>query len=216
MPELIIACLSQKGGVGKSTLARLIARTYAAGGWSVKIADFNIRQGTALDWVNIREREGVEPKIDAQAYTSPTAMKREMADLVVADGRPDSDQSSLDIARLATLNVLPTGLTLDDLKPQLLFARELLEKGVDHRRIMFVLNKTGDSDLALVEARAYLETSGLYVAEQDLTAKTGYQMAQNTGRAASESKFESLNEKADTLASQIVDRVNLLTGVEAA
>lgn len=216
MPAIIIACLSQKGGVGKSTLARLIARTYAAGGWSVKIADFNTRQGTSLDWVAIREREQVDPVIQAAAYTSPTAMKREGVDLVVADGRPDSDQSSLDIARMATLNVLPTGLTLDDLKPQLLFARELLEKGIDHRRVMFVLNKTGESDVALEEARAYLQTSGLYVAEQDLSTRVGYQYAQNTGRAASESKYPSLNEKADTLAAQIVDRVNLLTGEQAA
>lgn len=216
MPELIIACLSQKGGVGKSTIARLIAHAYAAAGWEVKIADFNTKQGTSIDWAAIRQREGVEPKISAEAYVQPTALKREQADLVVADGRPDSDQSSLDIARVATLCVLPTGLTLDDLKPQLLFARELLEKGIDHKRIMFVLNKTGDSDLAVTEARAYLGSSGIHVAETDLSARTGYQMAQNTGRAASESKYPTLNERAETLASNIVDRVNQITGVAAA
>lgn len=216
MPSLIISCLSQKGGVGKSTIARLIARTYAAADWDVKIADFNTRQGTSLDWVAIRTREQVEPRITAEPYTQPSALKREEVDLVVADGRPDSDQSSLEIARLSTINILPTGLTLDDLKPQLLFARELLEKGVQHERIMFVLNKTGESDLAVKEAREYLGSSGLYVAEQDLSSKIGYQMAQNTGRAASESKYSTLNDRAEALAANIVDRVNLLTGEAAA
>ncbi|WP_193371722.1 hypothetical protein [Polymorphum gilvum] len=36
---LFIGTISQKGGVGKSTLARLIAREYALAGWNVKIAD---------------------------------------------------------------------------------------------------------------------------------------------------------------------------------
>ncbi|SCW95555.1 ParA family protein [Ancylobacter rudongensis] len=212
MADLIIGCLSQKGGVGKSTIARLMARTYAAAGWSVKICDFNTRQKTSVDWCAMRAAQGVEPIIVAEPYNSPSSMKREPFDCVVADGRPDSDQSSLEIARAATLVVVPTGLTLDDLKPQLLFANELVAKGIARERIMFVLNKTTDSDLAVSEARQYILQGSLYlVAEQDLSAKTGYAMAQNTGRAPSESKYPSLNDKADTLAAEIVDRVNRLT-----
>lgn len=45
MTALIIGCISQKGGVGKSTLARLIAREYANSGWNVKIADLDIGPG---------------------------------------------------------------------------------------------------------------------------------------------------------------------------
>lgn len=215
MAEIIIACLSQKGGVGKSTLARLIARTYAVAGWSVKICDFNTRQKTAVDWVASRMREGVEPSISAEPYNSPSAMRREPYDLVVADGRPDSDQTSLEIARSATLCVLATGLTLDDLKPQLMFANELVAKGVPKNRILFVLNKTTESEVAVSEARSYIQSAtGYRVAQQDLTAKTGYQMAQNIGRAVSESKYPSLNDRADTLAAEIVECVNELTKVE--
>jgi len=39
---LVIAVVSQKGGVGKSTCARLIAREYAQAGWNVKIADLDL------------------------------------------------------------------------------------------------------------------------------------------------------------------------------
>jgi MinD-like ATPase involved in chromosome partitioning or flagellar assembly len=38
---LLIGVVSQKGGVGKSTLCHLIAREYAAGSWNVKIADLD-------------------------------------------------------------------------------------------------------------------------------------------------------------------------------
>ena len=47
---VLVGVISQKGGVGKSTLARLIAREYAAAGWDVKIADLDISQGTSTDW----------------------------------------------------------------------------------------------------------------------------------------------------------------------
>ncbi|MBA3922086.1 MAG: ParA family protein, partial [Nostocaceae cyanobacterium] len=47
---LQIGVVSQKGGVGKSTIARLLAREYAAAGWDVKIADLDIAQATSTNW----------------------------------------------------------------------------------------------------------------------------------------------------------------------
>ena len=52
--SLIIACVSQKGGTGKSTPARLLAREYANAGWMVKIADLDISQGTSFNWQSRR------------------------------------------------------------------------------------------------------------------------------------------------------------------
>ena len=40
---IFLGIVSQKGGVGKSTLARLVAREYAEAGWDVKIADLSNR-----------------------------------------------------------------------------------------------------------------------------------------------------------------------------
>lgn len=210
MAELVIACLSQKGGVGKSTLARLIARTYAVAGWTVKICDFNTTQLTSVKWTKLRTLSEIEPVILAEPYNTPTRLRRENVNLVVADGRPDSDQSSLEIARLADLIIVPTGLSLDDLEPQLMFANELVQKGVNAAKILFVLNKTTDSATAVQEARNYLRT--YEVANQDLTARTSYQRAQNHGRALSEvgAKVGSLEEKADLLAAEIVERVSEL------
>ena len=44
-----IGMVSQKGGVGKSTLSRLVAREYALAGWNVKIADLDVSQGTSFN-----------------------------------------------------------------------------------------------------------------------------------------------------------------------
>lgn len=216
MSDLIIACLSQKGGVGKSTLARLIARTYAAGGWRAKIADFNVRQLTSVEWAKVRQAEGIEPPILAEPFTTARQLKRDDADMIVADGKPDSDQTSLDIALIATLIVIPTGLPMDDLTPQVRFAQELASKGVPAERMLFVLNKTSESENAVFEARRALSQSKIFmVAEQELANRIGYQMAQNTGRAVSESKYDTLNEKADLVAAEIVARANALQGVTA-
>lgn len=214
MTELVIACLSQKGGVGKSTLARLVARTYASHGWLVKIADFNTKQLTSVDWCKTRSDNGISPAIVGEPYNRPTQLRKEPFDLVVADGRPDSDQSSMEIARLSDLIIIPTGLPLDDLKPQLMFANELVQKGIDKERILFVLNKTTESKVAVAEARNYLRQATQFaVAEHHITAKTMYQRAQNQGYALSEVQglnTARLEETADTLAAEITAHVTRL------
>lgn len=208
--SLIIACLSQKGGVGKSTLARLIARTYASAGWTVKICDFNTKQLTSAKWVELRLAAGIEPKIAVESCTSVKGFSAQPFDLLVVDGRPDSDLTSLEIARIADLCVIPTGLTLDDLHPQVLFANELRTKGVSRDKMLLVLNRITPNVNAVREARAYLHSAGFTVAEAELTAMHSYQAAQNIGLSIAETRVTSLNERADRLASEIVAKVNII------
>lgn len=208
MADLVISCLSQKGGVGKSTLCRLIARTYAVAGWNVKICDFNTTQLTSKKWSDVRRELDIEPHIDAEPCVSPTRLRREPYDLVVADGRPDSDQSSMEIARHSDLIILPTGTAVDDLEPQLAFGKELVSKGIPADAILFVLNKIDDGTSAVEAARGYLD--GFAVARQELVSRISYQRAQNYGKALSEVEnyIGRLAETADILAAEIVDRVN--------
>lgn len=211
----IIACLSQKGGVGKSTLARLIARTYAEADWDVKIADFNTRQMTAVDWAAARMEANIKPDVPAQPFNSVKALSKERVDLIVADGKPDSDQTSLELARAADLVVIPTGTSLDDVKPQLLFAQELKAKGIPVAKMVFVINKTNDSVVATEETRASIESLGYRVIKTDLSAKAGYQNAQNAGRAISETTFVTLNDRAIQVVIEIIECMNVETGAAA-
>jgi chromosome partitioning protein len=210
---LMIACLSQKGGVGKSTFARLIATAYAHSGWEVKIADFNTKQKTSTDWAAMRQ-ELVDvsnlPAVAAETFSSVKAAQKQSGnyDLMVFDGRPDSDSSSLEIARVADLIVIPVGVALDDLKPQVLFAHELASKGIDKRRMIFFVNRTVDSELACQDARAYIEGAGYQCAKTWIPMRTGYQIAQNSGRSIIETLYMSLNMRASELAAEIVAIAN--------
>ena len=60
----IIGVVSQKGGVGKSTLCQLIAREAAALGRQAKILDFDVKQLTSTDWVRERLERDIEPAIE--------------------------------------------------------------------------------------------------------------------------------------------------------
>jgi chromosome partitioning protein len=213
---IAIACLSQKGGVGKSTIARLIAKTYAAGGWRVKIADFNVKQKTSVDWAALRMSQGIEPEIAAEAYTDVTrAVNQSDLDLVVFDGKPDADTQTIRLAQQSDLVIVPTGVSADDLVPQVRFAQELKMRGIIAGKIFFVLNKVTDSTAAIADAKRFIQTAGYEVATTTLPMKTAFVNAQNSGRALSESEFPSLNDRAEALAAEIISHVNNLTGVSA-
>lgn len=209
---LTIACLSQKGGVGKSTLARLIAKTYATGGWRVKIADFNVKQKTSVDWAALRMAQGVDPEIAAEAYTDVAKAIKGDLDLIVFDGKPDSDTQTIMIAKEGTLIVIPTGVSADDLVPQIRFAQELKSRGIDNRKLLFVLNKITDSTAASSDAKRFIGSAGFKVAEATIPMKTAFVNAHNSGRSLSETDYPSLNERSEILAQEIIDHVNELTG----
>lgn len=210
---LILGSISQKGGVGKSTIARLMATVYSSADWEVKLADLNLKQKTAVSWVGDRLREGVEPEIAAEPFGSvKKALKHaDRYDVMIFDGAPDSHATTLDIARAAHALFIPTGVSKDDLVPQVLLAHELTgEHKVPVERILFVLNKTLDSQLSVDEAREYIRRAGYACTIGHLKMSTGYQLAQNAGRSVAETQYKPLNKAADSLAQELADFVESL------
>lgn len=206
---LIIGIVSQKGGVGKSSLARLIAREYANAGWNVKIADLDIAQGTSFSWQARRLQNGIAPVIPVERFGAvEQALKiGNQYDLVILDGPPHSSKQTLKIAESANLVILPTGLSLDDLEPGVLLAHELIKKGVPRRKIVFALCRVGESEGEMTEARSYIDEAGYTVLKGELPEKTAYRRASDEGKALTETRFPSLNERADALAQSVVDRL---------
>jgi chromosome partitioning protein len=210
---LTISCLSQKGGVGKSTLSQLVGVSFAAAEWSVKIADFNLKQKTSVDWAAMRLEAKLKPALAAEGYSSvkQALLQQDLFDLMVIDGRPDSDVSSLEIAKTSDLIIIPTGVTLADLQPQVRFANELRSKGVPKARVWFAINKSIDSILSVMDAREFVRVAGYEVFSTDIPMKTGYQHAQNAGKALTETAFPTLNERAQSLATEIYKEIIALT-----
>jgi chromosome partitioning protein len=206
---IFLGIVSQKGGVGKSTLARLVAREYAAAGWDVKIADLDVAQGTSFHWQARRLQRALEPVIPVERFGAvEQALKLDPHyDLVLLDGPPHSTAGTLKIAQASRITILPTGLALDDLEPSILLAHELVKKGVSRPTLVFALCRVGDSDAEIAEVRQYIEQAGYRVLEGAIPEKLAYRRASDEGRTLTETRFASLNARSDTLVQSIVDHV---------
>ncbi|WP_148259230.1 ParA family protein [Polymorphum gilvum] len=208
----IVGVVSQKGGVGKSTIVRLIAREFSQEGWSVKIADLDVSQGTSVEWCRIRQQHDIQPYIRAESFgrVDQALADADRFDLIIVDGAPHATSATLEIARRSDLIVIPTGLSLDDLRPSVLLAHELVQKGVSADRLLFVLTRAGDSSAAIEDARTFVQRAGYRVSAAELPERIGYQRAMDAGFAASETAHRSLNTKAVAVAQGIVDQLTEL------
>jgi chromosome partitioning protein len=208
----IVGIVSQKGGVGKSTIARLIAREFAAQDWQVKIADLDISQATSFHWRSRRLQRNLEPDISVEQYGRvDQALKvAEQYDLLILDGAPHATQATLQVAKASHLVILPTGLAIDDLQPGVQLAHELATH-VTRQQLVFALCRVGISQVEIDEARQYLREAGYTVLKGELPEKAAYRRASDEGRAATETHFASLNRRAEVLAQGVVNLLASLT-----
>jgi chromosome partitioning protein len=204
----VIAFVSQKGGVGKSTLARALAREGAASGLRVKLADLDTQQGTAVDWHRVRLAARIEPLISIEAYaTAGQALAAAPHyDLLILDGPARTSAATLEIARSSSVVVQPTGAAADDLRPAVREFHALAKAGLPTAKLVFVLNHIG-TDAEEDDARQYIAQAGYAVLPGSLPERAGYRMAQNAGYAVTETRFGALNQRADALIQALIDRI---------
>ena len=208
----LIGLVSQKGGVGKSTLARLLAREYANAGWRTKIADMDVSQGTCCEWARVRMQSSIAPEIAAEQFprVDRALAQADQYDLIIFDGAPHSTRDTLAIAKVSDLVLLPTGYSLDDLKPTVRLAHELKHAGIQTNKIAFTFTRAGDSPTEYQEAASYLEQTGYTLIPGYIPDRTAYRRATDNGRALSETNYPSVNAKADALVQAIGDYVSNL------
>ena len=203
----IIGFISQKGGVGKSTLARGLAREAAANGLSVKLADLDTQQGTSVDWYRRRLDVGAEPIFSVESFkTASQALKlADQFDFLLLDGPARASTATLEIARAAVLVVQPSGSSLDDLRPAILTFHELVREGVPRERLAFALCRVG-TDAEELEARSYISQAGYHVLAGSLQERPSYRQASNVGLSITETRYPQLNRRADILIQSMVDK----------
>lgn len=205
---MIISCIGQKGGGAKSTTARTLAAGFTEAGWKTHLADIDEKQQTSLKWCKRREDSGLPP-IDCGLYRRvDTAVKiKEQYHLLIIDGRPAAETTSLDVATESDLVLVSTGTTVDDLEPSLELARELTRKGIEKGKIVFTVAKS-PSDAEGVKAQETIRAWGFRVLETVIPFKVGYGNALDAGRALYETPFKSLNATAKRLVEEIHDIIN--------
>lgn len=208
---LKIGVVSQKGGVGKSTLVRALAVEYARNGFSVKIADMDLRQKTTTEWNCIRMENNASPTLAVEPFASvKDVLKQEPHyDLILFDGVGQADTQTLEIALASDFIILPTGVTRDDLIPQVKLAHELRKKGIEKSRLAFALSRVGGSTVEQEAATEFIQDAGYYCAGS-VQERTSIGQCHDNGLAANETKYPSVNLIIDQLIQNLGDRINLI------
>jgi chromosome partitioning protein len=206
---MIISLISQKGGVGKSALARLLAVEFVRAGWTVKIADLDTMQGTATKWKARRDRAQLQPEIPVEKFaTVERALKEaERFDLLILDGPAHAEKGGRSMAKASDLIVMPTCYGLDDLEAQVEAAYELEENGINRGRIWFVFSRTSGSPAEDQAARDYLQRAKINVFEPILPELPSIRQGHNGGKAASEISFPVIRERAVALALAVATQI---------
>lgn len=206
---MIISLISQKGGVGKSALARLLAVEITKAGWSAKIADLDPAQGTSTKWKARRDVAGFQPDVAVEKFRTVDRALKEAArfDLMILDGPAHAEQGGRQMAKASDLVVLPTGYSLDDMEPQIEAAYELEDSGIAPERLLFVFCRAKGSDAEDRAARAYLRKARMNVLTPTFPELASIRQGHAEGRAASEVPFPKVQEKAVEVAQAIVNRL---------
>ncbi len=211
---IVVAFVSQKGGVGKSTLARALAPIAASGGLTVTLADLDPRQQTLRRWQRARTTNRVMPSIATKEYSRFDDMLADeiATDLIVIDTPGGASWATLEIARRVDLLVQPTAGSVDDLYPAVLLFHELMKANTPRQRLVFalcrILSKREEG-----AARTYLREAGYDALPGSIPERAVYREAQNQGQTLTETSDAVLNDRADALMAGLLVRLGMSLNV---
>lgn len=180
-----IALISQKGGVGKTTLAIHLATAFAAAGYNTLLLDLD-PQTSAAEWKDARTDEvppvmAVPPSRLAKVIEDAAKVG---ADVLIIDTAPHSEGTALTAARVADLILVPCQPSIMDLRA-LRKTAELLEHV--KKPTYAVLNGVApQGSVADEAAKAITQQFKLPVAPVRLGDRVAYNRCLITGQTAQE------------------------------
>lgn len=204
---VVVAFLSQKGGVGKSTLARSLSLVAARLGLKVLLADLDPQQRTLMRWLKTRADLKLETPLKVQAFDTPAAALEEGAgaDLIILDLPGQISNVATTVARNADLVVQPTSPSVDDLHPAVLVFQALERVGMGRDKLAFALCRVlGEKEADAT--RDYLTRHGYGVLRGGINERLGYRDALNLGRTLVECRQANLNNAAQVPLLDILER----------
>lgn len=181
------AIVSQKGGVGKSMLARQLA-VVAGETQPVILIDRDAKQGTTSKWWHRRQKLDPPPDtptlldIEGQTLLSVVAALKRKAGVTFIDTRPAVEEPEAEAARVADLVIVPVGASLDDLEAVGDTLKMVRRIG---RQTVIVVNGARN-DARAKDTRAALAAYPFAVCPTHLTDRTAFLDATTEGRGVSE------------------------------
>jgi len=199
----IIAFISQKGGVGKSTLSQALAIEASKQKIKTLLADYDPQQKTSAEWLERRQQKS--KFLTAQVFTTWREISNNTNpyDLTIIDGPARTSAGTLEIAKYSQLVIQPTGPSLADLKPAVNEFHSLVQAGINKEKLVFVLNHLATKSEEEA-AREYLTLAGYSVLTISLLEKASYRLIQNEGKSLSEVSYKRLAKQAQQLVQEII------------
>ena len=182
----VISFVGQKGGTGKSTLARAFAVEAARTKPNVLIVDLDDAQRTSFEWGARRLAGGYEPVVQVERLARSQIFTRAASlDVLVVDAPGATDAGTLWLAQGSQLTVLPTGGGIDDLNPTIRLMHELTENGIADWRLALVLCRM-QNEAETAFARDYLRQAKYKAVKGELYERKSFRDLQNLGHAVTE------------------------------
>jgi len=205
---MIISFISQKGGVGKSTLARAIAQELKNANISVKLIDLDIQQGTVTNWHIRRLQNGFKAVGSVECFGSLNEAMESIGnhDAVVIDGAGRSSSDVLEIAKISDVVIQPSDANLDSLIPASKLMYELMQKEISMDKLFIALCRITSENQEKI-ARDFLKQAGCNALNGAIYNKTAYDVAQNDGKTIIETGYETL----DASAKEVIENIILKT-----
>ena len=180
----VITIAMQKGGVGKSTLARSLAVAAARDGLSVLMIDMDSQQSVS-QWAE--RREGDMPVVvfsTENELPKKLAQAKGVADLVIIDTPPARSTEAPAAVEVADLVLIPT---TPDIEPLEQMPRTLrLCRGFSRRvfAVVNMANPTGPAEVA--DTREVIEAMGATTAPVVLHRRKAHRDASASGQTVQE------------------------------
>jgi chromosome partitioning protein len=213
MAGVMVPFANGKGGVGKTALACSYAVVQAQKGADVILTDLNDEQKTALTWAQVRENNGILPKIRVEMATPRRALEMVgRCDVLILDTPGWTDKNTLALARQSTLMVIPTGPNPTyDLAATVRLLHGLRQEKIEAWRLSVVLSRfRADAKHVREEedfARAYLEEAGFQALPGCLRNTPAYSRALAEGQGLTEVGGGDLAEEATEVMQSISSAV---------
>ena len=206
----VIAFISQKGGVGKSTLARVLATEATKKKIKTLLADCDHQQKTSYEWTQWRKENKINPAINSQVFQQVKDIwpLTNQYDLIIIDAPARTSQGTLEVAKKADLIIQPVGASRDDLLPALREFNALKAQGIKKDKLLFVLNHLS-TPTEVLATQEYLTESGYPFAPFYLSEKASFRQVQSEGKSISEVSYPSLKKQVQQLVKFVLKRIEV-------